>query len=300
MVTLRVSGMAKDHVPGSYYYLHVQDVNGYEWHPFSVAGARSELGGPVEVTFHIKSSTLPDSWTSSLRGLVGRNSASHGEVAPSEVSQHDSLRPKLYVSLDGPYGSMNVDAHSYRYVVMVAGGIGITPFLHLLKLLSKQIPLVGGGREAEVIWVMREEGLWKALGSELVEAVKLSDGRLSVRVQVYITGRDAHPLPTVSGVRAVSGVHESRAGVTYGAVSTVDKGLGHDDPVVIEGVTVNYGGRPHITRLLLDLLTARQYSASNSKEFCVLACGPSALSQVVSNVSFRVGVDFHLEQFSFS
>ena len=39
------------------------------------------------------------------------------------------------MALDGPYGSLHIDLSSYSQLVLIAGGIGITPIVNILERL---------------------------------------------------------------------------------------------------------------------------------------------------------------------
>ena len=42
-------------------------------------------------------------------------------------------QPPLYVMTDGPYGHFQIPIKDYSVLVLVAGGIGITPMMSILK-----------------------------------------------------------------------------------------------------------------------------------------------------------------------
>jgi 3-phenylpropionate/trans-cinnamate dioxygenase ferredoxin reductase subunit len=71
------------------------------------------------------------------------------------------LRPGRRVYLDGPYGQFTVDGVRTTGFVFIAGGVGITPMMSILRTLadrgdtSSHLLLVGARREEELM--MREE-----------------------------------------------------------------------------------------------------------------------------------------------
>ena len=62
----------------------------------------------------------PGTWTGRLATLAKTRASVHGAAEP------------LYLSLDGPYGRA-ISYSEYEDVVMVAGGIGITPMASILS-----------------------------------------------------------------------------------------------------------------------------------------------------------------------
>ncbi len=98
----------------------------FEEHPFTIASAATE---PWRKEFTIKA--LGD-FTEVLAGL----------------------RPGRPVHLDGPHGSFTLDGSGAEGFVMVAGGVGITPMLSMLRTLAdrsdpRPVLLVVAGRTAD-------------------------------------------------------------------------------------------------------------------------------------------------------
>lgn len=65
-----------------------------------------------------------------------------------------ALTPGATVQLDGPFGSLTLHKDAARDAVMIAGGIGITPFVSILRQaaqqrLARQLILVYSNRRAE-------------------------------------------------------------------------------------------------------------------------------------------------------
>ncbi|OQR89204.1 transmembrane protein, partial [Thraustotheca clavata] len=100
--------------PSSYFFLQVPSVSGIEWHPFSaiVTPTGDSIG------FCMKGLT-PGRFVDSL----------HKEVV-NRSSQGQTTIPVL---VGGPYGKLSVNLDQYDDVVMIAGGIGITPLLSIVN-----------------------------------------------------------------------------------------------------------------------------------------------------------------------
>ncbi|KAG8734693.1 hypothetical protein FRC10_011531 [Ceratobasidium sp. 414] len=76
------------------------------------------------------------------------------------------------ISLEGPYGEPH-PLHLYENVVLIAGGIGITPALAYVQDLNSR------GRHVTVVWASRDAGLIKSVRSMLPK---------NVDVKIYYTG----------------------------------------------------------------------------------------------------------------
>ena len=104
-----------------------------EWHPFSLTGSRNN---PDQLVLKIRAQ---GDWTNALR---------------------DKLKERQQCQLDidvrGPYASPITHATRRKDWLMVAGGIGITPFLSLLRELKQQS---SQSYHLHLVWVLREPAL---------------------------------------------------------------------------------------------------------------------------------------------
>jgi len=97
--------------PGQFIFLNIPALSWTEWHPFSLASAPHSPNNEVYVR------VLGD-FTSRLHALA--------------TTQAQTGAP-LRVRADGPYGGIHVDMQATPTLVLVAGGIGITPVLSIVR-----------------------------------------------------------------------------------------------------------------------------------------------------------------------
>ncbi|OQR84603.1 transmembrane protein [Achlya hypogyna] len=117
--------------PGAFFYVHVPSVSAVEWHPFSaIATPDGE-----SIAFCIKSMTK------------GRFTDAVHEKALSLSTM------SLPVVVGGPYGKLSVDLSRYDVVLMVAGGIGITPMLSTVNQLLSRTQKVDA--KLHLFWTVR-------------------------------------------------------------------------------------------------------------------------------------------------
>ncbi|KAL5272003.1 hypothetical protein ACHWQZ_G000262 [Mnemiopsis leidyi] len=83
-----------------------------EYHPFTLTSAPHE----DYLSVHIRTCK---GWTKVLRDLVIKN------------QKNPERNPNLFV--DGPFGEAHQDYSNYEVVILVGGGIGVTPFASILK-----------------------------------------------------------------------------------------------------------------------------------------------------------------------
>ncbi|KAL0364938.1 UNVERIFIED_CONTAM: Ferric reduction oxidase 7, chloroplastic [Sesamum angustifolium] len=104
-------------------FLQVRELSWLQWHPFSVSS--SPLDGKHHLAVLIK---VLGNWTGRLDRLV--SSASEQETETERLLQRYS---KLTASVEGPYGHASPYHLTYENLILVAGGIGISPFLAILS-----------------------------------------------------------------------------------------------------------------------------------------------------------------------
>eukprot|EP01105_Mastigella_eilhardi_P018833 TRINITY_DN4392_c0_g1_i2.p1 TRINITY_DN4392_c0_g1~~TRINITY_DN4392_c0_g1_i2.p1 ORF type:complete len:1205 (-),score=276.71 TRINITY_DN4392_c0_g1_i2:2925-6539(-) len=92
---------------GQYVFLNFPQLNILEWHPFTLANSPREHWCEVDVK------------------SLGNSTAALLKRAPSKGA--------LWVRADGPYGHFSVPFKRYPVLVLVAGGIGVTPMISVLR-----------------------------------------------------------------------------------------------------------------------------------------------------------------------
>lgn len=104
---------------GQYIYLNIPAISSLEWHPFTISSAPSD----GKVTCHIKKAPAGDtSFTGKLLGL-----------ANSGIKPQD-----MQVNVDGPYGAF-LDPTDFDTILLIAGGIGVTPVHSIFRELRMQM-----------------------------------------------------------------------------------------------------------------------------------------------------------------
>ncbi|MCK0510593.1 ferric reductase family protein [Aromatoleum buckelii] len=120
---------------GHYVRLRIPALSRKEWHEFSLTGQRPTAEGD-SVVLKIRCS---GDWTGRLQAtLAGK-------------TEHT-----LQVDLRGPYASPVAHALKTGEWVLVAGGIGVTPFLGLIREILRE---PGMHREFHLVWMVREPAL---------------------------------------------------------------------------------------------------------------------------------------------
>jgi hypothetical protein len=239
--------LAGVHRVGQYMFVNFPELSLLEWHPFSVSS------GPREpfVELHIRA--------------LGDHT--NKVVALAKQCAAEGRNP--WIRSEGPYGHLDFDLRRYGMLMLVGGGVGITPVIGILKDLfllpatEPPPPPCSSLQCVVVVWVLQQ--------------AKDAATFLDVLEQCTARARESTggALPNI-----VLRVHCTRA-----------KAADIEHPL--------YTGRPAFGSILDD--AAAQHSV---KSTLIFACGPTRMveslwdmSSVRNSPSSRV--DFHHETFEF-
>ncbi|GMI87050.1 ferric reduction oxidase 7, FERRIC REDUCTION OXIDASE 7 [Hibiscus trionum] len=165
----------------SFIFLQVRELSWLQWHPFSVSS--SPLDGNHHLAILIK---VLGKWTGSLRDSILRMS----ETEPSKVT-----KTTITASVEGPYGHESPYHLMYENLILVAGGIGISPFL---AVLSDILHRVNDGkpclpRRIMVVWAVKKSDELPLLSTVDMESIcPFFSDKLSLEINIYVT-RESEP-----------------------------------------------------------------------------------------------------------
>jgi len=174
---------------GQYCFLNVPGISSLQWHPFSISSAP----GDEVMTFHIKNMG-PKTWT-------GKLSAKVTQMKYFGTGQNPSI------CVDGPYG-MPPSLLGRNSIVLIAGGIGITPVISIFRDLhnnvsmysrrtsvlnsvqTNDLPPVGRydfPRLVMLVWVARDTEMVKAFKDQLDLILSTTTPKTKFIVHIFIT-----------------------------------------------------------------------------------------------------------------
>jgi NADPH oxidase len=124
-----------DYMAGQYVMICIPKLSAYEFHPFSISSAPHE----AKVTLHVRAL---GGWTKALAKLATKKS-------------------EVKVLIEGPYGNLSVDLDNttrYKMVLLISGGIGITPMQSICNNLIHQVERQGREmKKLYFLWVTRDK-----------------------------------------------------------------------------------------------------------------------------------------------
>lgn len=171
----------------SWVFVQIRELSWLQWHPFSVSS--SPLDGSNHLAILIK--VLGD-WTEKLRG--------HISSVPGEQGETDRLLQSnftLKASVEGPYGHESPYHLTYENLILVAGGIGISPFLAILSDILHRIreskPCLP--RNVLIVWAVKKSDELPLLQSlDLNSLCPYFYNTLNLEIQTYVTRESDPPL----------------------------------------------------------------------------------------------------------
>ncbi|KAJ9462860.1 Ferric reduction oxidase 2 [Diplonema papillatum] len=154
-IVVRLSGAQASWGPGSYFYVSIPKVAFMEAHPFSVTSHHTS----GKATFYIKNMG-PGTFTDRL-----------------SKTANDS-KSELAVRMEGPYGKLSFDMDAHDKLILVCGGIGITPMLSTIEYMDAK-------KTATLVWLVRDP---KFVGMMQPVFEEMSSRLLQLRVLIFYTG----------------------------------------------------------------------------------------------------------------
>ncbi|GLT47493.1 hypothetical protein SLA2020_211880 [Shorea laevis] len=168
------------HKSGMYIFIQCPRISPFEWHPFSLTS------GPKDdfLSVHIRS--LGD-WSYKLCSLFQ-------EAILAGAKQY----PKVYI--DGPYGAASQDHVKYDIILMIGLGIGVTPFISILKDIGDKECLLNiyqaacekcrittSPLKAYLYWVTREQSSFDWFKDVMKEIAETKQRQSVIEVFNFLT-----------------------------------------------------------------------------------------------------------------
>ena len=163
----------KNYIPSMYLFLNIPLISKLEWHPFTI------VSDPQVNYIKLYIENVGD-WTKCLYNLV----------------KNKCDIPNIYI--DGPINSPSENFDKYDICMMVCGGIGITPFLSIIKnivlqtynykkvnIFNEQLEKLSK-RKIYLYWCNRNQNLFNICSKILNDIIKL-DCMNQVEIHTYLT-----------------------------------------------------------------------------------------------------------------
>ncbi|GFP80424.1 ferric reduction oxidase 6 [Phtheirospermum japonicum] len=172
-------------------FLQVRELSWLQWHPFSVSS--SPLDGEHHIAVLIK---VLGNWTQKLE----RRILSISEKGPQTA---------ITASVEGPYGHESPYHLTYENLILVAGGIGISPFLAILSDIlhrnNEGKPCLP--KNILIIWAVKTSDELPLLQTVDMDSIcpNFSD-TLNLEIQTYVTRQTEPSLEEGKAIEPVNSV----------------------------------------------------------------------------------------------
>ncbi|CAM9095088.1 unnamed protein product [Chrysoparadoxa australica] len=275
---------------GQYIFLCIPELSIFEWHPFSLSSS------PQDPLICVHARVLGD-WTSRLQQLAGGSVGS----PPKEVR----------IFLEGPYGEPAVDLNGDRYksVVLISGGIGITPMQSIANSLIDEFQR---GRSIGRIWF-----IWSVADRYMLEAMHDTGASEESFPSLPIAAKHAPKSFQPFMLKHMGSFDRSSSASIDAPDRTVEDVLctefyltrvrEDEGEQALAGINVDLFphllyGRPNLPQIMTDIKA--DLSARGEQRVAVCVCGPQGMISDTrglcgSMTDDKVSFDFHGETFNF-
>lgn len=176
------------YTPTSIIFIKIPRISKFQWHSFSIASSSSVDDDTMSVIIK-----CDGSWTNSLYDLI--------QGMP--VSGPDQrVQLCIPVSVEGPYGPTSTEFLSiYDSLLLVAGGIGVTPFLSILQEISsaqtrgkKKYPT-----KIQLVYITKKRNSIGMLNRVLPLLTNKNTKEFYLKLKVYVT-QESQSVATLSEI----------------------------------------------------------------------------------------------------
>ncbi|KAF3440642.1 hypothetical protein FNV43_RR18926 [Rhamnella rubrinervis] len=168
-------------------FLQIRELSWLQCHPFSVSS--SPLDGQHHLSVLIK---VIGQWTANLRGNIIN-------ISERESQKESPFRPytELTASIEGPYGHEFPYHLMYENLILVAGGVGLSPFLAILRDILHRVregkPCLP--RNILIIWAVKKLNELPLLSTIDMESIcPFFSDKLNIETRIYVTRELEPPL----------------------------------------------------------------------------------------------------------
>ena len=138
---------------GDYVLVNIPAISRFEWHPFTISSP-PELQGVFSL--HIRAA---GGWTNALYRRLDRSQESKAQMRNKVSPQTEAGLAGVRVLIDGPHSAPSSTVFSSEHAVLVATGIGVTPFASILSSVVERVRTgqsLDQLKRLDFIWVNRE------------------------------------------------------------------------------------------------------------------------------------------------
>jgi predicted ferric reductase/Ca2+-binding EF-hand superfamily protein len=241
--------------PGDFVRLQIACISPNEWHPFTISAA------PESSHFAVHVRNIGD-WSGALHNLSRKQGVSH---------------QSLMARIDGPYSAPTSSVYRSPIAVLIAGGIGVTPFASVLQSIllrdNGSEPVSQNKQRIYFHWLNRTQKSYEWF-TDLLSTAEQQLGSDRFQLHIHLTSL-SHNLSNIA---------------MQIALDAYRKRYKRDPLTSLRAVTSP--GRPHWEKIFADLASQHPCQAID-----VYFCGPPELAKQVKSACRQQGFFFRQERF---
>ncbi|RFU80615.1 ferredoxin reductase-like, c-terminal nadp-linked [Trichoderma arundinaceum] len=259
-----ITGVAPSQ-PGQIAWVQIPSVSFFNWHPFTIASAP----GQNEATIAIRAL---GSFTKMAQNF-GEDAEKIAQPVANEREIYQTASTEMHyakVQLDGPYGVGHLHWGAHPVVVLVAGGIGITPGIsiatHIVNQAVSGLVPMPGSWHIHLLWTVKNFDHISWFEAELKNLASIASDQ-AVPVTLDIT------------IHVTSGEEEESEFIKFDGIGNI------------------FQGRPDITQWFEAVKEARV-----GMDASVNLCGPAQLvrsGRIAASKASCEDILFHVEEETF-
>lgn len=152
--------------PGQYLLLKCEKISTIEWHPFSISSSPND--DLIEVTIRC----LGD-WTKKFKQCLSENVKNEQEFP--------------LIQVDGVFGSPIDTIMDYNSVILIASGIGITPYISMIRYIIENSKIKNYNlKKIDLIWINKKIEYFEWFNKEL-NFIDKNNSILTVNLYMHVT-----------------------------------------------------------------------------------------------------------------
>lgn len=172
-----------DYRAGQYAFIRIPSISNFQYHPFTLTSSPEEH----TISFHIRA---VGDWTTKVYNKLNFELSALQRFEDQSIP-HDFLP----VHVDGPYGAPSEDFYHYDRIIMIGAGIGVTPFISILKDIKYKWDRKAFGfdvKRAYFFWMVNDQESFSWFSDLLTELMDMDEASGIIKIRTYLTGALAH------------------------------------------------------------------------------------------------------------
>ncbi|KAG9446488.1 hypothetical protein H6P81_012616 [Aristolochia fimbriata] len=161
------------YTPTSIVFIKISTLSRLQWHPFSICSCSTVDKDKISVIIKCQGQ-----WTNELYRMI-----------EAQIESAGGHKTSLPIAVEGPYGPTSIFYQRYSSLLLIAGGIGITPFLSILQEVSARNSNKKNmmGTRVQLIYVEKKSKDLIMLSSVVPLFLNKSEGQNFIKLQAFVT-----------------------------------------------------------------------------------------------------------------